>query len=109
MSEPHTPGAGTEEVWTKLTPGTAVMLIGSELREMPQHSAYLVPPTGVTQHANLNLSKDQTESWLYMAHGPMETPAGRVLDVGAHHPSVWLPLRRAGRRSSWRGKLWTVW
>lgn len=74
MSEPHTHGQGTEEVWTKLSPGTAVMLIGSELREMPQYSAYLVPPTGVTQHANLNLSKDRQEAWLYMAHGPI-TPA----------------------------------
>ena len=74
MSEPHTHSAGTEEVWTKLSPGTAVMLLGSELRDMPQYSAYLVPPTGITQHANLNLSKVHQEAWLYMAHGPI-TPA----------------------------------
>jgi hypothetical protein len=52
------------------------MLLGSELREMPQYSAYLAPPTGVTQHANLNLSKEHEEAWLYMAHGPIApTPA----------------------------------
>lgn len=68
-SQPHTHGPGTEEIWTKLTPGTATMLIGSELREMPENSAYLVPPTGITEHSNLNLSKDRVEWWLYVARG----------------------------------------
>ena len=68
-SQPHTHGPGTEEIWTKLTPGTATMLIGSELREMPENSAYLVPPTGYTEHSNLNLSKDKVEWWLYVARG----------------------------------------
>lgn len=45
------------------------MLIGSELREFPQNAAYLVPPTGVTEHANLNLSKDRVDWWLYLARG----------------------------------------
>jgi len=74
MSDPHTHGPGTEEVWTKLSPGTSIMLLGSELREMPQYSAYLVPPTGITQHANINLDKGKTEAWLYMARGA--APAG---------------------------------
>jgi mannose-6-phosphate isomerase-like protein (cupin superfamily) len=74
-SQPHSHGAGTEEIWTKLTPGMATMLMGSELREMPQNSAYLVPPTGVTKHTNLNLSKDRVEWWLYVARGP-KPPAG---------------------------------
>ena len=83
MSEPHMHGEGTEEVWTKLSPGRAVVLLGSEIREMEQHSAYLVPPTGVTQHANLNLSKGDTQAWLYMARGrdnptPAPAPAGRA-------------------------------
>ena len=69
-SAPHSHGAGTEEIWVKLTPGTATMWMGSELREMPQDSAYLVPPTGFTKHANLNLSKDKVEWWLYVARGP---------------------------------------
>jgi mannose-6-phosphate isomerase-like protein (cupin superfamily) len=74
MSDPHTHGPGTEEVWTKISPGTSIMLLGSELREMPQYSAYLVPPTGITQHANINLDKSKTEMWLYMARGA--APAG---------------------------------
>ena len=69
MSAPHTHGAGTEEIWTKLTPGTAVALLGSEIRDMPENSAYLVPPTGFTQHGNLNLSQDRVDWWLYVARG----------------------------------------
>ena len=70
MSAPHTHGPGTEEIWTKLTPGTAVTLLGSEIRDMPENSAYLVPPTGFTQHGNLNLSQDRVDWWLYVARGP---------------------------------------
>jgi mannose-6-phosphate isomerase-like protein (cupin superfamily) len=69
MSAPHSHGAGTEEIWTKLTPGTAVTLLGSEIRDMPENSAYLVPPTGFTQHGNLNLSQDRVDWWLYVARG----------------------------------------
>jgi mannose-6-phosphate isomerase-like protein (cupin superfamily) len=70
MSAPHSHGAGTEEIWTKITPGTAVALLGSEIRDMPENSAYLVPPTGFTQHGNLNLSQDRVDWWLYVARGP---------------------------------------
>src|SRR5215470_8667179 len=70
MSAPHTHGAGTEEIWTKLTPGSAVTLLGSEIRDMPENSAYLVPPTGFTQHGNLNLSQDRVDWWLYVARSP---------------------------------------
>jgi mannose-6-phosphate isomerase-like protein (cupin superfamily) len=67
MSAPHTHDRGTEEIWTKVTPGTAVVLLGSEIRDMPENSAYLVPPTGFTQHGNLNLSQDRVDWWLYVA------------------------------------------
>jgi mannose-6-phosphate isomerase-like protein (cupin superfamily) len=73
-SQPHSHGQGTEEIWTKVTPGTALMLLGSELREMPENSAYLVPPTGTVDHSNLNLSKDRTEWWIYVARGPAPAP-----------------------------------
>jgi mannose-6-phosphate isomerase-like protein (cupin superfamily) len=73
-SEPHSHGPGTEEIWTKVTPGNAVMLLGSELRDMPENTAYLVPPTGTLDHSNLNLSKDKTEWWIYVARGPAPAP-----------------------------------
>jgi len=76
-SQPHSHGAGTEEIWTKVTPGTAAILIGSELREMPQNSSYLVPPTGTTEHSNLNLTRDRVDWYLYIARGPVNaTPGG---------------------------------
>jgi mannose-6-phosphate isomerase-like protein (cupin superfamily) len=76
VSAPHSHGQGTEEVWTKVTPGDATMMLGSELREMPQNAAYLVPPTGFTKHANLNMSKDRVEWWLYVARGPAQPNGG---------------------------------
>jgi mannose-6-phosphate isomerase-like protein (cupin superfamily) len=77
MSAPHMHGEGTEEIWTKLTPGTAVTLLGSEIRDMPENSAYLVPPTGFTQHGNLNLSQDRVDWWLYVARGAGGGAGGR--------------------------------
>jgi mannose-6-phosphate isomerase-like protein (cupin superfamily) len=67
MAAPHPHVFGTEEVWTKITPGTSLTLLGSELREMPQYSAFLAPPNGHTWHAQVNTSKTQVEMWLYVA------------------------------------------
>ncbi|SEB99332.1 cupin domain-containing protein [Terriglobus roseus] len=75
VSQPHSHPQGMEEVWTKLSPGTIPVLIGSELREMQQNSSYLVPPTGKTDHSNLNLSKDKTEWFLYIARSPVNPNA----------------------------------
>ena len=75
MAAPHPHGPGTEEVWTKLTPGSIPTLLGSELRDMPQYSAFLAPPNGITWHAQINTSKTETEMWLYVAGGNVQTPA----------------------------------
>lgn len=82
MAAPHSHVPGTDEIWAKLTPGNALLLLGSELREMPQYSAFLAPPNGITWHAQVNASKTQTEMWLYVAGGaataaPPPTAAGR--------------------------------
>lgn len=69
MAAPHPHGPRTEETWTKITPGTALLLLGSELREMPQWTAFLAPPNGITWHAQVNTSKTQIEKWLYVAGG----------------------------------------
>ena len=74
MSQPHSHPPGMEEVWTKVTPGSATILIGSELREMGQNTAYLVPPTNETEHANLNLTTDRVDWYLYLAHGAVPPP-----------------------------------
>jgi hypothetical protein len=45
---------------------------------MKEDSAYLVPPTGKTDHSNINLSKVKTEWWIYIARGPANpNPAPR--------------------------------
>ncbi len=79
MAAPHAHTPGTEEFWTKITPGNALVLLGSELREMPQYSAFLAPPDGQTWHAQVNTSKTQVEMWLYVAGGN----AGGRVDAGA--------------------------
>lgn len=76
-SQPHSHPHGMAEIWTKVSPGTGLSLLGSELREMPQNSAYLVPPTGTIDHSNINLSKDQVEWWLYIARSPQAAGGGR--------------------------------
>ncbi len=42
-----------------------------------------MPPTGFTQHGNLNLSQDRVDWWLYVARGP---------------PRWWRAWRRTGYR-----------
>lgn len=77
-SQPHFHTPGTEEIWTKISPGSIPILLGSDLREMKENAAYLVPPTGKTDHSNINLSKTETEWWIYIARGPASTnPAPR--------------------------------
>jgi len=96
VSQPHSHGHGTEEIWTKVTPGTTIALLGSELREMPEDSAYLVPPTGITDHSNINTSKDRVEWWIYVARGPAPAPGatttagrgGRGGGRGAANPNL---------------------
>jgi mannose-6-phosphate isomerase-like protein (cupin superfamily) len=73
MATPHTHTKGTEEIWTKLTPGDALMILGSELREMPQYSAFTAIPDGQTWHGQMNPSKTQVEQWLYVAGGNAAT------------------------------------
>ena len=87
MSAPHVHGEGTEEIWVKLTPGVAIINMGSELREMPENSAYLAPPTGITSHGQMNLSKENVEWWLYVARGRAPNPVSSAAPpVNANAP-----------------------
>jgi mannose-6-phosphate isomerase-like protein (cupin superfamily) len=84
MAAPHAHGPGTDEIWTKLTPGNALLLLGSELREMPQYSAFLAPPNDITWHGQVNTSKTQVEMWLYVAGGIAGTqPPAPTAPAGA--------------------------
>ena len=107
MAAPHTHGPGTDEIWTKLTPGNALLLLGSELREMPQYSAFLAPPNGMTWHGQLNTSKTQIEMWLYVAGGNATAAPRRRAHVAAvvaaaAAPAPAIRIFREIRRSSIR-------
>jgi mannose-6-phosphate isomerase-like protein (cupin superfamily) len=69
MASPHPHTPGTEEFWTNISPVSAILLLGSELREIPQYSAFLAPPNGSTWHAQINTSKSEVARWLYVAGG----------------------------------------
>jgi hypothetical protein len=107
-SQPHTHPPGFEEIWTKLSPGNGVMLMGSELRKFPENVAYRVPPNGLTEHSNLNLSEDKTDWWMYVARdrSKQELPTGVGAPGGiaasatpAPGPLPWavVPSGRGGR------------
>lgn len=92
VSQPHSHTPGTEEIWTLLTPEDAQVLLGSDLRELHQSQAYLVPPTGKTDHSNMNFSKTKTQWWLYIARGPAR-PGGatqpmRIPRAFAENPNL---------------------
>ena len=66
IAEPHAHTSGWQEIWTKLPPDPSFLTLGSEVREMPANTAFLVPPNGKTVHAVLNLTRDRTLSWLFI-------------------------------------------
>ena len=75
VSQPHSHPPHMEEVWTKISPGSIPILMGSDLLEMKENTAYRVPPTGKTDHSNINVSKDKTEWWIYIARSPVDPTA----------------------------------
>lgn len=59
MSRPHSAADGTEEIWIALD--DTEMLFGKQLRQVPAGTAYKIPPTGITAHANINVGTKPTE------------------------------------------------
>ncbi len=64
MSRPSSADKGVEEIWIA-TEGDIDMLLGKELRKLPVGTAYRVPSTGITAHANINVS-GKTAQFIYM-------------------------------------------
>ena len=54
MAQPYSSAKGVEEIWIA-TEGDVDMLFGKQLRRLPAGTAYRVPATGITAHANINL------------------------------------------------------
>ena len=101
MAAPHTHTPGTEEIWTKLTPGSALTLLGSELRETPQFSAFLAVPDGKTWHGQVNPSRTQVEMWLYVAGG---NAGGRVGGAGPGAAQAVAPNQPAAATAAAAGR-----
>ncbi len=55
IARPYSVAAGGEEIWIALDDVEA--LIGKQLRTLKAGTAYKVPPTGITAHANINLGE----------------------------------------------------
>lgn len=73
MDRPYSDAQGTEEIWIATT-GDIDMLFGKELRKLPAGTAYRVPSTGKTAHANINVS-GSTAQFLYMVSDKTEMAA----------------------------------
>jgi mannose-6-phosphate isomerase-like protein (cupin superfamily) len=63
MSRPYSAGKDVEEIW--IATDDSDMLFGKMLRKLPAGTAYRVPSTGITAHADINLSA-KTVRFLYM-------------------------------------------
>ena len=55
MSRPYSAGKDVEEIWI-VTEGEVEVLLGKEIRRLTAGSAYRIPSTGLTAHANINVS-----------------------------------------------------
>ena len=64
MSRPYSAAKDVEEIWIA-TDGDVDMLFGKQLRKLPAGTAYRVPSTGITAHANINVS-GKPARFLYM-------------------------------------------
>ena len=64
MSRPYSAAKDVEEIWIA-TDGDVDMLFGKLLRKLPEGSAYRVPSTGITAHAQINVS-GKPAKFLYM-------------------------------------------
>jgi mannose-6-phosphate isomerase-like protein (cupin superfamily) len=64
MSRPYSAGKDVEEIWIA-TEGDSDLLFGKGLRKLPAGTAFRVPSTGITAHANINTSGRATK-FIYM-------------------------------------------
>lgn len=74
IGSPHAHTPHLDEVWIKLPPHSSYLMLGSEVREMPPYTAFLAPPNAQTVHSTVNLLKEETQKWLYIAHWSWDLP-----------------------------------
>jgi len=57
IAQPHSHEKGVEEIWIA-TEGDIELLFGKLLRKLPVGTAYRIPSTGKTAHANINATDE---------------------------------------------------
>ena len=65
MSQPHSHNEKVEEIWFSIH-GDVKTLIGKELREFQEGTAYKIPPNGQTPHANINVTNQVVKVFWFM-------------------------------------------
>ena len=60
ISQPHSHETNVEEIWIA-TDGDIELLLGKQLRKLPVGTAYRIPSTGKTAHANINATGDMVK------------------------------------------------
>lgn len=70
IAQPHSHEKGVEEIWIA-TDGDIELLFGKELRKLPVGTAYRVPSTGRTAHANINAT-DSMKKLIHMMKVPKQ-------------------------------------
>jgi mannose-6-phosphate isomerase-like protein (cupin superfamily) len=74
MSQPHSHEPNVEEIWIA-TDGDIELFLGKQIRKLPVGTAYRVPSTGRTAHANINVSDDMVKLIHMMKTAPASEPA----------------------------------
>ena len=69
MGHPHSHGNGFHEIWTCLE-GDTSFLLGKQLRKQPPGTCYMIPPNGITPHANINLSDKPVVMFHFRRNSP---------------------------------------
>jgi mannose-6-phosphate isomerase-like protein (cupin superfamily) len=64
IAQPHTHGAGTEEIWLQLR-GRSLLFFGNRLLWQEPGEAFLIPPNNKVPHCSINHTNEPM-LWLYM-------------------------------------------
>jgi mannose-6-phosphate isomerase-like protein (cupin superfamily) len=65
MGQPHSHNEKTEEIWFSIH-GDIKVMMGKELREFQEGTAYKIPPNNQTPHANINVSNQVVKVFWFM-------------------------------------------
>ena len=85
IAQPHSHGTGVEEIWIAVE-GDITLQFGKELRKLPVGSAYKIPDTGITAHANINAGTTPINLIHMMKSLRAETPKYAALEPSKFDP-----------------------